>query len=221
MSDGIHVLRGDAAPLRPPVPRLHLVTDRRLRGDRSLVAVVAEAARAGVGAVQLREKDLPGGALLAEAEVLRRVLGATPLLVNDRADVALAAGAAGVHLPAAGLPVGVARRLLGPWALIGRSVHGVEEARRAADEGADYVILGTIFATGSKPGRVPAGLALVAATARAVALPVIAIGGINQENAAATVAAGAHGIAVMSAILSAPSPAAATAALRAVLGAED
>lgn len=220
MSDGIHVLRGDAAPPRPPVPRLHLVTDRRLRGDRSLVAVVAEAARAGVGAVQLREKDLPGGALLAEAEVLRRVLGATPLLVNDRADVALAAGAAGVHLPAAGLPVGVARRLLGPWALIGRSVHGVEEARRAADEGADYVILGTIFATGSKPGRVPAGLALVAATARAVALPVIVIGGINQENAAATVAAGAHGIAVMSAILSAPSPAAATAALRAALGSE-
>lgn len=202
---------------RPPLPRLHLVTNRHLCGERSLGAVVAGAVRGGLGAVQLREKDLDDEALLAEALALKGVLGETPLLVNGRIDVARAAGAAGVHLPGAGEPVAVARAVLGPAALIGRSVHSVEEARAAADEGADYIILGAIFATESKPGRAPAGLALVAAVAGAVALPVIAIGGIGEANVAATIGAGAWGVAVMSGILRAPDPAVAVARLRALI----
>ncbi len=197
----------DTASGRPLVPRLHLVTDRRLRGDSGLTALVAEAAAGGLGAVQLREKDLPGGDLLHLAEALLRALGDTPLLVNERVDVALAAGAAGVHLPAAGLPTPAVRRLVGPDRLVGRSVHSLEEARQAEDEGADYVILGTIFATPSKPGRTPAGLPLVREVTAAVRLPVIAIGGIDERNAAAVIGAGAHGVAVSSAILRAPAPA--------------
>jgi thiamine-phosphate pyrophosphorylase len=197
----------DTADGRPLVPRLHLVTDRRLRGDRGLTPLVAEAAAGGLGAVQLREKDLPGGDLLHLAEALLRALDDTPLLVNERVDVALAAGAAGVHLPAAGLPTPAARRLVGPDRLVGRSVHSVEEARQAEAEGADYIILGTIFATPSKPGRAPAGLPLVREVTAAVRLPVIAIGGIDERNAASVIGAGAHGVAVSSAILRAPAPA--------------
>ncbi|MGN6810000.1 MAG: thiamine phosphate synthase, partial [Thermomicrobiales bacterium] len=161
-----------------------------------------------------------GGPLLAEALALKRVLGATLLVVNERADVAAAAGAAGVHLPGDGLPVDVARRLLGPDALIGRSAHSVAEAQAAEQAGADYVILGTIFATASKPGREPAGLALVEATAQAVRLPVIAIGGIDEQNVAAVIGAGAWGVAVMSAILRAPAPAVAAERLQAIVGRE-
>jgi thiamine-phosphate pyrophosphorylase len=196
------------------------VTDQRLCGERPLVDVVAEAARSGLGAVQLREKDLAGGPLLAEALALKRVLGATLLVVNERADVAAAAGAAGVHLPGDGLPVDVARRLLGPDALIGRSAHSVADAQAAEQAGADYVILGTIFATASKPDREPAGLALVEATAQAVRLPVIAIGGIDEQNVAAVIGAGAWGVAVMSAILRAPAPAVAAERLQAIVGRE-
>jgi len=219
VADEPSALEPTTSPLQP-VPRLHLVTDQRLCGERPLVDVVAEAARSGLGAVQLREKDLAGGPLLAEALALKRVLGATLLVVNERADVAAAAGAAGVHLPGDGLPVDVARRLLGPDALIGRSAHSVAEAQAAEQAGADYVILGTIFATASKPDREPAGLALVEATAQAVRLPVIAIGGIDEQNVAAVIGAGAWGVAVMSAILRAPAPAVAAERLQAIVGRE-
>ena len=205
---------------RRTVPRLQLVTDRRQCGDRPLAAIVAEAAAGGLGAVQLREKDLPAAALLALAQELRHVAPDTPLLVNDRVDVALAVGADGVHLPAEGLPIALARRLLGPDAVVGRAVHAVAEAERAEAEGADYVLLGTIFATASKPGREPGGLDLVRAAARAVRIPVIAIGGIDERNVAATIGAGAYGVAVMSAILRAPAPAAVVERLQEIIARE-
>jgi len=205
---------------RRTVPRLQLVTDRRQCGDRPLAAIVAEAAAGGLGAVQLREKDLPAAALLALAQELRHVAPDTPLLINDRVDVALAVGADGVHLPADGLPIAVARRLLGPDAVVGRAVHAVAEAERAEAEGADYVMLGTIFATASKPGREPGGLDLVRAAARAVRIPVIAIGGIDERNVAATIGAGAYGVAVMSAILRAPAPAAVVERLQEIIARE-
>jgi thiamine-phosphate pyrophosphorylase len=208
---------GGSAGARQVVPRLHLITNRHLCGDRPQAAIVAEAVRGGLGAVQLREKDLGPAALLDEAELLLPVLGGTPLIVNGQVEVARAAGAAGVHLPGDAGPVAVARAALGAAALIGRSVHSLEEARSAEAEGADYVILGTIFATDSKPGRAPAGLPLVTAVARAVSIPVIAIGGIDEGNAAATLAAGAWGLAVMSGILRAAAPATAVARLRAII----
>jgi len=207
--------------MRSAVPRLHLITNRALCGERGLAAIVAEAARAGIGAVQLREKDLDATALVREAQALKAVLGTTPLIVNGALDVALAAGAAGLHLPGAGGTIAAARAALGPIALIGRSVHSVDEARSAATDGVDYLIVGTIFATASKPGRAPAGLPLVAAVARAVAIPIIAIGGIDEGNVAATLAAGAWGVAVMSGVLSAPVPGEAVRRLRAIIEKEN
>lgn len=205
------------------VPRLHLITNRQLTGARSL-ATVAAAARGGIGAVQLRERDLAAADLLPLAREFSAALGATPLLVNvggpdPAGNLALAAevGAAGVHLPGEAGTVAAARAALGPGALVGRSVHSLDEARAAEAEGADYLILGTIYASASKPGRAPAGLALVAAVARAVAVPVIAIGGIDEGNAAATLQAGAWGVAVMSTILAAPDPATAAGRLRRVI----
>lgn len=209
------------------VPRLHLITNRHLCGERSLAAVVAAAARGGMGAVQLREKDLPPTDLLPLARELRQALGDTPLLVNGGSvahvagclDLARTVGAAGVHLPGGVGSVPISRATLGPGSLIGRSVHSVAEARVAEAEGADYMILGTIFATASKPGRDPAGLALVAEVAAATTLPIIAIGGITEANVAATLRAGAWGIAVMSTILTAADPAPAVARLRQLIAA--
>jgi thiamine-phosphate pyrophosphorylase len=192
---------------RARVPRLHLITNRTLCRDRSQTAIVAESAAAGVGAVQLREKDLDLPALVHEAAALLAVLGATPLIVNGSPAVALSVGAAGVHLPGTDGSIDAARELLGAAALIGRSVHSVEEALAAAAEGADYLILGTIFATASKPGRAPAGLALVRDVAAATTVPIIAIGGIDRTNTPAVIGAGAWGIATMSGILAAPDPA--------------
>ena len=206
---------------RPAIPRLHLITNRALCDARGQLAIVADAARAGVGAVQLREKDLESAALVREATSLKEVLGATPLIVNGASGVALAAGAAGVHLPGDGGTIAVARAALGPTALIGRSVHTVDEARSAAAEGADYLIVGTIFATASKPGRAPAGLPFVTAVARAVTIPIVAIGGIDEGNVAATLTAGAWGVAVMSGVLSAPEPGAAVRRLRAIIEKEN
>lgn len=203
---------------RPAVPRLHLVTNRQLCPPGAQAAIVAQAARGGLGAVQLREKDLDERALLDEAAALRAVLGETPLLVNGAVGVAQAVGAAGVHLPETMGSVAAARAALGPLALVGRSVHDVAGARAATAEGVDHLIVGTIYATASKPGRASAGLELIRAVAAAVPTPIIAIGGIDATNVAATIAAGAWGIAVMSGILRAPDPAEAVRRLRAAIG---
>lgn len=213
----LNLARGGPAGRRHAVPRLHLITNRSLCGDRAQATIVGAAARGGLGAVQLREKDLAPLALLNEAELLMQALGDTPLIVNGEIEVARAAGAAGVHLPGAAGSVAATRAQLGSSALIGRSVHSLDEACAAEAEGVDYVILGTIFATESKPGRAPAGLRLVRAVARALTIPVIAIGGIGEGNAAATLDAGAWGIAVMSGILRAADPARATARLREIV----
>jgi thiamine-phosphate pyrophosphorylase len=209
-------------PARHAIPRLHLVTSRHLCGDRSLVSVVTAAARGGLGAVQLREKDLSPAELRPLARELRQALGDTLLIINNGGergglDITVAVRAAGVHLPGDAGPITAARSALGPAALIGRSVHSLAEAQAAEAEGTDYLILGTIFATASKPGRAPAGLALVAEVARAVAIPVIAIGGITADNLASTLRAGAWGVAVMSTILTAPDPALAVAQLRQII----
>jgi thiamine-phosphate pyrophosphorylase len=189
------------------VPCLALVTDRRLCQALSLEEAVAQAVEGGANLVQLREKDLPAADLLALAEKLRAVthLGRALLLVNDRLDVALACSADGVHLPELGLPVAAARRLAGEGFIIGRSVHSVAEAVRAQEEGADYVQVGTIFASRSHPDQPVAGLGLMEAVAAAVSIPILAVGGITVDNVGEAMAAGAGGAAVISAILGAPS----------------
>jgi thiamine-phosphate pyrophosphorylase len=189
-----------------------LVTDRRATGDRDLFDVVAQALDAGLPAVQLREKDLPGRPLLALAERLRRATAerGALLFVNDRLDVALASGADGVHLGEQSFPVAVAREIL-PGQLIGASVHDPEAAAAST---ADFLFFGPVYATPSKAAfGPPQGVARLAAAVASTSIPVLAIGGLDAATLPAARAAGAHGMAVIRAILAAPDPAAATRAL--------
>ncbi len=178
--------------------RLLAISDRRQLPGGELDGWLAALAAAGVGAVALREKDLGGAALLALAVAARRRLGPeTLLLVNSRADVALAAGADGVHLPAAGLPIDALRRRFGRRLLIGRSTHSLDEVEAAAAAGADYVTFGPVYPTPSKARYgPPPGLAGLRRAA-AVGLPVYALGGVTIERLpeVEVAAAGAHGAA--------------------------
>jgi thiamine-phosphate diphosphorylase len=196
-------------------PSLMLITDRsRLRG-RPLEQVASQAADGGVTVVQLREKDLSGGELYDLAVTVHAVLrGRALLLVNDRVDVAIAAGADGVHLPEHTLPLQKLRDYVGDACIVGRSVHSVEAAVRAEQEGADYVLVGAVYESRSHPGQSPAGPALVRAVAEAVRVPVVAVGGITPERVAEVIEAGADGIAVIGAIMEAADSKAAAAALR-------
>jgi thiamine-phosphate diphosphorylase len=151
--------------------------------------------------VQIRERDLDAGPLMrVVGSCVAAVRGTrTRILVNDRLDVALAAGAHGVHLRADSFgALRVRASAPGPF-LIGRSVHSVEDAVAAAREGGlDYLIFGTVFETASKPGRPPAGLAGLAAVAQCTPLPVLAVGGITRERIDDVMAAGASGVAAIS-----------------------
>ena len=194
------------------VPRVYLVSDRRLAPD---LPAAARAALAGLpprtAAVQLREKDLPARDLLDLARALRRVCAGAgqALLVNDRIDVALAAGADGVHLPAAGIPPAEARRLLGAERLVGVSCHGAEEVARALREGADFATFGPVFETPSKRAwGPPLGLERLRQAA-AMGLPLVGLGGIDAARAAEVRAAGAAGVGVIRAWLETDDPAAA------------
>lgn len=160
-----------------------------------LPAWLAALAGAGVEAVQLREKDLDDRALLAAAQGARAALGpGVRLLVNGRADVALAAGADGVHLPARGVPVAPLRRRFGSSLVIGRSTHRLEEIEAARDAGADYVTFGPILPVAGK-GE-PVGFGALARAAR-LGIPVLALGGITEDRFAEVAAAGAAGVAAI------------------------
>jgi thiamine-phosphate pyrophosphorylase len=200
--------------------RVYLVSDGLGGGSGHLCAAASAALSAlppGAAAVQLREPSLGGAALLELARALVPLCRArsAKLLINDRADVALAAGADGVHLPAAGLPAEEARRLLGPGALIGASCHSLAEVRRAREGAADFAVFGPVWRT---PGKgEPLGLAALAAAAREGSLPLFALGGVGADNAAAALGAGARGVACIRAVLGAADPRAAAAALWAAL----
>ena len=192
-----------------PQPCLCLVTGRTVTGGDlgDLVERVVQAVRGGVDLVQLREKDLPGGELLELAgSLLEAIGGRAKLIVNERADVALAAGAQGVQLGENGLPVNAARKTVGRGALIGRSVHSSLGAIQAEADGADFLIVGTMFASGSHPREESAGPDLMSRISRDCRLPLIGIGGITPENAAELMKVGASGVAVISSILAAPDP---------------
>ncbi len=196
--------------MRTPVDYgLYLVTDRPLALGRPLEAVVAAAVAGGCTVVQLREKQACTREFLTLACALRSLLvpRGIPLVVNDRIDVALACGADGVHLGQDDMPCAGARRLLGDRVIVGVSVSTVEEARRAEAEGADYLGVGPIFATPTKPDSpAPTGLDGLTAIRRATRLPLVGIGAVNASNAAEVIAAGAEGVAVVSAIMSAEDP---------------
>lgn len=177
--------------------------------------LVAQAVDGGVNVVQLREKDLPTADLYDLAVTLHAIVrGRALLLVNDRLDIALAAGADGAHLPERSLPSQKVWDLAGDACLVGRSVHSVEAARRADADGVDYVQVGTVYETSSKPGAAAAGTNLVAAVCEAVRVPVIGVGGITGENAGAVMEAGADGVALIGAIMDAGDPTQAARELR-------
>jgi thiamine-phosphate pyrophosphorylase len=190
---------------------LYLITDRMQTAGRALPAVVADALRGGLRAVQLREKDLTAAQLFELAVELRRLTReyGAKLLINDRIDVALAVGADGVHLGKAGLPVPEARRILGSERLIGYSAHSADEALQAQLGGADFVTLGPVYHTPSKAlyGE-PPGLRALAEASSILTIPVFALGGVKQSSVAEVLSAGAHGVALISAVMAAPNPAA-------------
>jgi thiamine-phosphate pyrophosphorylase len=193
------------------VPLVHLISDRRLVSSLPAAAAAALAgAPPGAVAVHLREKDLWGRALLDLARALREVCARAGqrLLVNDRLDVALAAGADGVHLPSAGVPPADARLLLGAGALVGVSCHSEADVRRALAGGASYATFGPVHDTPSKRGLgSPVGVGPLRAAA-AAGLPLVALGGMTPERAREAFSAGAHGVAAIRAWLEAPDPAA-------------
>ena len=197
-----------------PLPCLCMVTDRTRTASGDVVETVSAAVDAGVGMVQLREKDMPAGQLLELARKLRVVTeGRSLLIVNDRLDVALLSGADGVQLGEEAMGVAEARKLIGPNLLVGSSVHSVEGAAAAESNGADFLVLGTLFETTTHPGVETGGLALVEAVTRRVRLPVLGIGGITPANVRSVIDAGASGAAVIAAISMADDPRAAACSL--------
>jgi thiamine-phosphate pyrophosphorylase len=193
--------------------KLWLVTERGRLPPGGLVRVVAECLAAGLPAVQVREKDLPAVELAALACQLRDVTrdSGAFLVLNDRVDVALAVGADGVQRTSTSLTIPDIRAVAGAKLAIGASVHSLAEAIEAERHGADWIVFGPVYETPSKRRYgAPQGLDRLRETTRAVQVPVIAIGGITPERVGEVITAGARGIAVISAILDAPSPADAT-----------
>lgn len=182
---------------------IYLVTDEACLHGRPLLECVEEALAAGVTLVQYRAKAADGGVLYAEACKLKELCDKynMPLIINDRLDIALAVGAAGVHLGQDDLPCAVARRLLGEDFIIGVSAHSPAEAVQAVSEGADYLGCGAVFGTVTKHDVAKLGLENLRAIRKAVAVPMVGIGGITADNYAEVLATGADGAAIVSGIL--------------------
>lgn len=199
--------------------RLYLVTDQQALRGRSLTDVVKQAVQGGTTCVQLREKSATTRDFVALACALNKLLTplGVPLVINDRIDVALACGARGVHLGQSDMPLELARQLLPPQVFIGLSVETPEDVRLAASLPVDYLGVSPIFPTPTKTDTAPPwGLEGLSAVRAMTDLPLVAIGGIHLSNATEVLAAGADGLAVVSALCSADDPAAAARAFRAL-----
>ena len=185
---------------------LYLVTDRRPLGERRLEGCVREAILGGVTLVQLREKDISSSEYLDLAVKVKSVTDryGVPLIINDRIDIALAVDACGVHVGPGDLPVGVARRLLGPQRIIGASASSVDEALSLQTQGADYLGVGAVYPSITKQNTEKVSLDDLRRIKSAVSIPVVAIGGIDGENAPGVIRTGVDGVAVVSAIMGRP-----------------
>ena len=186
---------------------LYVITDETIAGGRPHTRIAQQATLGGADIIQLRDKGRSCAELITigrEIAAITKKSGAV-LIINDRLDVAIACGADGVHLGQDDMPVSTARQLAPEGFIIGVSVGTVVEAVEAERGGADYIALSPIFSTASKDGAGPGyGLVRLAAIKRAVSVPVIAIGGINRQNVRDVIAAGADGIAVISAVVASP-----------------
>lgn len=200
--------------------RLYAVTDRAWLQGKPLADQVERALAGGVTMVQLREKELPGQAFLAEAVTIREVCRryGAPFLVNDNVQAALAAGADGAHIGQEDLPAREARKLLGPGKILGVSASTVEEALEAQRAGADYLGVGAVFPTSTKGDADPVSMEMLRKICRAASIPVVAIGGITAENAWELKGTGIAGLAVVSALFAQRDIAAAAGTLLEIAG---
>jgi len=195
---------------------LYAITGENYHPGRSMLAVMEAALAGGADIVQLRDKTSSKRELLEKAIALRELTGryGVPFIVNDYPEIAHAAGADGVHLGQDDLSISEARALLGPDAIIGISTHAIEQARAAERSGADYIGVGPVFPTGTKPGRAAVTTSYVRQAAAEVGIPWVAIGGITLDNADDVLAAGATRLCAVSAIVGSVDPAAAARAFR-------
>lgn len=201
-------------------PRLYVILDTAQLGGRSCAELAEAIIAGGATVLQLRAKAATTREMIdlgrAVLQVTRRA--GIPLIINDRVDVALAIGADGVHVGPDDMPAPLARQLLGSERILGVSAGTVEEAKRAEADGATYLGVGDVYGTRSKPDAgVPIGIEGLRQIAQAVRIPVVGIGGITADNAAAVLEAGAHGIAVISAVMGAIDPLVATRNLRRIV----
>ncbi len=201
--------------------RLCLVTDRGLAAGRSVVEIALAAAHGGATLVQLREKEATTRAFVDEARALKAALAplGVPLAINDRLDVALAIDADGLHVGQDDMPVAEARRLMGPGKFIGLSITAVEQVLRPDAQAADYLGVGPIYAQRTKEdAAAPLGIEGLRRARSLTRKPIVAIGGLTPDNSAFALAAGANGLAVVSAIVAAADPEAAARRFMALFG---
>ena len=205
------------------LPRLYLITDRALVPGGDLEAAVESALRGGAKLIQLREKDLSGGAMLRLAESVLALMRKhrARLLINDRVDVAAAVGADGAHLGSRGIPIREARKILGEKAILGYSAHTLEEAQMAGRLGADLVTLGPVFPTRKEYSAPLLGLDGLRFACAELAVPVYALGGINAGNVTGVIEAGADGVALISSVFAGSDPEARARELVHLLGGKE
>lgn len=187
---------------------LYLVTDGTYHTEESFLHTVEEACKGGVTLVQLREKDTGGRDYLEKARKVHAITQRyqIPLIIDDRVDVAMACNAEGVHVGASDLPVGEVRRLLGADKIVGATAKTVEAAKKAYQDGADYLGVGAIYPTTTKVTTVLTEVSTLSDICKAVPIPIVAIGGLNRSNMDILKGSGADGIAVVSAIMKAENP---------------
>lgn len=185
---------------------LYLCTDRSLMSTDTLEEAVEQAVKGGTTLVQLREKDCSSAEFYQTALNLKEITqrAEVPLIINDRVDIALAVDADGVHIGQSDLPAAVVRKMIGPDKIVGVSTATVEEAKRAQADGADYIGVGAMFDTSTKLNTRTVTMEQLADIRKAVSIPVVVIGGVNENNAGQFNGTGIDGLAVVSAIIAKP-----------------
>ena len=185
---------------------LYLVTDRMRMSTRTLGEAVEQAVIGGCTLVQLREKEIPALDFYMLALEIKKITDryGIPLIINDRIDIAMAAGAAGVHIGQQDIPADIARKVIGRDMLLGVSVGSVAEAIDAVKAGADYLGVGAMFPTGTKPDAGFVSMEELGRIRKAVDIPIVVIGGISRENAMLFRPMGVDGLAVVSAVIAKP-----------------
>lgn len=182
--------------------RLYVIIDKKAALGRDLVYIAGEAIAGGADVIQLRDKESEAREFVEAGRAMRKAVGKekTLFIINDRPDIALAVGADGVHLGQDDLPVDCARSILGKDKIIGLSTHSLEQASAAQDSGADYIGVGPVFSTPTKPGYKAVGLGLIRKVKEMDGIPFVAIGGISAANIGDVIAAGASRVAVVRAV---------------------